>query len=217
MKRLGLAVLVVALAVVSISGAPAPGPTVGINVVLRIAPDIVTLAQLSVYGKVRDVIPEINGVTMQAAEKDLVAIRALPFVEAAGVDQPRGTGPVQVLAATDFLDGFNTWNLDAIDVTNLQAGPDRTIASNGAGVYVAVLDTGLLNTWRFYFPEDRINTDYARSFGGGGGDVGFVSSQPNKWERDQNSHGTHVTSTILGYNLLGTPINGVAPWPQSSP
>ncbi len=211
MKRSWLAILAVALAVVSLSGAPAPGPLVGINVVLKVSPDIVALAQLGVFGKVRDVIPEINGVTMQAAEKDLAAIRALPFVEAAGVDQPRGAGPVQVLAATDFLDGLNTWDLDAIDVTDLQPGPDRTIAENGAGVYVAVLDTGLLSSWRFYFPEERINTDYARSFGGGGGDVGFVSSQPNKWERDQNSHGTHVTSTILGYNLLGTPINGVAP------
>jgi subtilisin family serine protease len=31
------------------------------------------------------------------------------------------------------------------------------------------------------------------------------------WEHDQNAHGTHVTSTILGYQLGGTPINGVAP------
>ncbi len=49
------------------------------------------------------------------------------------------------------------------------------------------------------------------AFGGGGGEVGAVSSQPNKWEHDQNSHGTHVTSTILGYSLGGTPVNGVAP------
>ena len=28
---------------------------------------------------------------------------------------------------------------------------------------------------------------------------------------DVNSHGTHVTSTILGYDLGGTPVNGVAP------
>lgn len=52
---------------------------------------------------------------------------------------------------------------------------------------------------------------YARSFGGGGGEQGWVSTQPNKWEHDQNSHGTHVTSTILGYSLFGTPVNGVAP------
>jgi hypothetical protein len=74
-----------------------------------------------------------------------------------------------------------------------------------------VLDTGLLMNWRQYFPEQRIATGYARAFGGGGGEVGWVSSQPNKWERDTDSHGTHVTSTILGYSLRGTPINGVAP------
>jgi subtilisin family serine protease len=48
-------------------------------------------------------------------------------------------------------------------------------------------------------------------FGGGGGEKGNVSSPTNKWEHDNNSHGTHVTSTILGYSLGGTPINGVAP------
>lgn len=31
------------------------------------------------------------------------------------------------------------------------------------------------------------------------------------WQHDQNSHGTHVTSTILGYSLRGAPINGAAP------
>ena len=41
------------------------------------------------------------------------------------------------------------------------------------------------------------------SFGGGGGELGTVSSQPNKWGQDQNSHGTHVTSTILGYSFGG--------------
>ncbi len=39
------------------------------------------------------------------------------------------------------------------------------------------------------------------SFGGGGGDNGTVSTQPNKWGLDQNSHGTHVTSTIIGYSF----------------
>jgi len=76
---------------------------------------------------------------------------------------------------------------------------------------VAVLDTGLVDTWRSYFPEERIAEEFAIAFGGGGGEVGTVSSQPNKWEHDQNSHGTHVTSTILGYSLRGTPVNGVAP------
>jgi hypothetical protein len=29
-----------------------------------------------------------------------------------------------------------------------------------SGVYVAVLDTGLLKTWRNYFPQERIAVDY---------------------------------------------------------
>jgi subtilisin family serine protease len=74
-----------------------------------------------------------------------------------------------------------------------------------------VLDTGLLDSWRQYFPQERIAEEYGIAFGGGGGEQGTVSSQPEKWEHDQNSHGTHVTSTILGYNLRGTPVNGAAP------
>lgn len=88
---------------------------------------------------------------------------------------------------------------------------NRQVDYDGAGVFVAVLDTGLLDSWRQYFPEERIAEEYAASFGGGGGEAAPVSEQPNKWEHDQNSHGTHVTSTILGYSLRGTPVNGVAP------
>jgi subtilisin family serine protease len=88
---------------------------------------------------------------------------------------------------------------------------NRQVAYDGTGVYVAVLDTGLLDSWRQYFPQQRIATSMARAFGGGGGEMGTVSSQPNKWEHDQDSHGTHVTSTVLGYSLRGTPVNGVAP------
>jgi subtilisin family serine protease len=84
-------------------------------------------------------------------------------------------------------------------------------------VYVAVLDTGLLDSWRAYFPQQRIAVDYAACFGGGGGEMGYVSRQPNKWEHDQNSHGTHVTSTVIGYQLSGIPFNGVAPMAKVIP
>lgn len=152
----------------SLAAGAGTGRLVGVNVVLKTAPDTATLAQLGAYGKVRDVMPEINGVTMQAPEGQLAAIQSLPFVAAAGFDQPRGGGPVQGIGAASIAAaGLTTWNLDAVNVTDYGAG--RVQSYTGAGVYVGVLDTGLLNSWRAYFPTDRIATEYARCFGGGCG------------------------------------------------
>jgi subtilisin family serine protease len=209
MKRAWLAVLVAVIAGASFAAAPAGSRVVGISVVLNTPVTGDILSRLGAFGKVRDVVTQINGVTMQAAEDQLAAIRTLPFVAVADIDQPRAAIPVRMLAATDFLDGVNTWNLDAIDVTDFGVG--RVTPYAGEGVYVAVLDTGLLSSWPTYFPADRIDTVHARAFGGGGGDVGWVSEQPNKWQQDQDSHGTHVTSTIIGYQFGALPVNGVAP------
>lgn len=210
MKRSWFAILIVVVfAATFVSAGPTAGPVVGVNVILKSSPTDETLAQLGAYGKVRDVVTQLNAVTLQAAENQLAAIRALPFVAAADVDQPRTAVPVRTLAATDFSDGMNTWDLDAVDVTDFGSG--RVTPYAGNGVYVAVLDTGLLTTWPSYFPADRIDTAHARSFGGGGGEMGTVSEQPNKWQLDQDSHGTHVTSTVLGYKFGTATINGVAP------
>ena len=183
---------------------------IGINVVLNTDITKAILADLGKHGKVRDVIYEIDAVTLQARADELEVIRSLPYVAAANPDVTRAGSPVDTVAATDFMDGLSTWDLDAINVTDF-GFDNRQVAYDGTGVYVAVLDTGLLDSWRQYFPQERIAEEYAISFGGGGGEMGTVSSQPNKWEHDQNSHGTHVTSTILGYSLGGTPVNGVAP------
>jgi subtilisin family serine protease len=203
-----LLLAMVALLAMPAGAAPA-GKMIGINVVLNTDVTDAILADLGSHGTIREVITEIDVVTLQARESELDPIRALPYVAAANPDAERLGAPIDTVAAEDFTNGLNTWDLDAVNVTNF--GQGRTIGYDGSGVYVAVLDTGLADSWRQYFPEERIAEEYAISFGGGGGEVGEVSTQPNKWEHDQHTHGTHVTSTILGYSLRGTPINGVAP------
>ena len=183
---------------------------IGVNVVLKQDVTKAVLTDIARFGKVRDVIYEIDALTLQAREADLAKIRALPYVAAANPDAARNGAPVDTVVATDFMDGLSTWDQDSINVTDF-GFDNRQVAYDGTGVYVAVLDTGLLDSWRQYFPQQRIATSMARAFGGGGGEMGTVSSQPNKWEHDQDSHGTHVTSTILGYSLDGTPVNGAAP------
>jgi subtilisin family serine protease len=190
-------------------GTKAGNRMIGVNVALKrdVTPRILT--DISRFGTVRDVIRPLDALTLQTRASNLPAIRALPYVAAANPDRVRDGSPIDTVTAEDFIQGISTWDLDAVNVTDFRKG--RVVAQTGAQVYVAVLDTGLLDSWRQYFPQQRIAVEYARAFGGGGGEVGNVSSQPNKWEHDQNSHGTHVTSTILGYSLGGTPVNGVAP------
>jgi subtilisin family serine protease len=202
--------LVLVLLAVSVPAMAASSKAmIGINVVLNTQVTGAILADLGTHGLIRDVVYEIQSVTLRARASELDVIRALPYVAAANPDAERTGAPIDTVEASDFMDGRSTWDLDAIDVTDY--GLNRTVAYNGSGVYVAVLDTGLLDSWRQYFPEERIAVEYARCFGGGGGEMGTVSEQPIKWQHDQNSHGTHVTSTIIGYDYRGNPVNGVAP------
>jgi subtilisin family serine protease len=200
-----LASLLLASAAVA---APGSGK-IGVNVLLGTDPTSAILSDLGRQGRVRDVVIELRAVTLQTTADALPAIRALPYVVSATPDAERHGAPVDTVSVSDFSAGLSTWDLDAVDVTNLGSG--RVATRDGRGVYVAVLDTGLLDSWRQYFPQERIAEPWGIAFGGGGGEVGAVSSQPNKWEHDQNSHGTHVTSTILGYQLGAGRINGVAP------
>jgi subtilisin family serine protease len=185
--------------------------TIGVNVLLRAAPTAAQLAKLSSYGNIKDSIPELYVVLLDASASSLVAVQALPYVLAANPDAERKGAPVDAVRASDFAAGQNTWDLDAVNITSGPFSTTRAVPYDGSGVYIGVLDTGLLDSWRQYFPQERIATEYATSFGGGGAGGTNVSDQPNKWEHDQNSHGTHVTSTILGYQFGAARINGVAP------
>ena len=185
----------------------------GINVVLKSRPTQSQLARLNSIGRVKTIFKEINGLTMAAKGSQLRAIRALPFVKAAAFDAVIHTPPpTDLVPVDDFTGGFSTWNQDAIDVTISPLSNARAVSQTGEGVYVGVLDTGLLWTWRQYFPEERIATQYARTFVGGPHDPGKVVEQDgNQWQHDVCSHGTHVTSTILGFQAGSLRIQGTAP------
>lgn len=211
MKRLSLLLVMLLLVLSSPLTMGASDQTrIGVNVLLNVDVSPSVLDDLAQYGKVRDVIPEIRALTLQIRAGDLALIRSLPYVITANPDAVRNGAPVDTVPVADFANGLSTWDLDAVNVTDYGFN-NRQVGFDGSGVYVAVLDTGLLDSWRQYFPQERIAEEYAISFGGGGGEMGWVSTQPNKWEHDQDSHGTHVTSTILGYSLRGVPVNGVAP------
>lgn len=207
--RLWRAAVLCAFAFYAVSIGAQGGAQIGINVVTNAPVTEAMLAELAKYGQVRDVITEINAVLLNGSSSNLNAIQKLPFVEAANPDAARKGSPIDPLGATDFVNGISMWNLDAVNVTNRQAGADRVISFDGTGVFVAVLDTGLLDSWRQYFPQERIAAQFAKAFSGASPQSG--AEPTNQWEHDTNSHGTHVTSTVLGFSLNGTPINGVAP------
>ena len=104
---------------------------------------------------------------------------------------------------TSTAAGYPTWDSDMINVE----GTEMT----GAGVYVAVLDTGLVPYWQNYFPKDRVNSSLGTGFDQ---PVAFTVSKDDPcklgvtvgklhqttWVGSTGStHGTHVASTILGY------------------
>jgi hypothetical protein len=90
------------------------------------------------------------------------------------------------------------WN-DVIDV-------DQT-SQTGAGTVVVIVDTGLVNNWRDFFPEENILTEYCKSYTQ---DLGLDNVA---YDEDTEGHGTSCTATIIGYRLtVGTEswIMGVA-------
>lgn len=210
MKRIWLRLLLIAVLVcAAMPAAAAPASKqININVLLNTPVTEAILKDLGTHGKVGDVMYKLNALTMRAESTELTVIQKLPYVAAAGPDQERKGSPIDMVSVSDFAGGLGTWNLDAINVTQ---GNHREVVQDGTGVYVAVLDTGLHDSWRQYFPEERIAVEYAKAFRGGGADMGKVSEPTNMWEHDQNGHGTHVTSTILGFRHPAGLITGVAP------
>ena len=98
----------------------------------------------------------------------------------------------------------NTWDMDMIDCD--------AVSQKGNGVYVAVLDTGLAPNYRDYFPNgnimDKLGKGFKEEILWDEKDQTFVESgfvHKTSFVGDKEStHGTHVTSTIIGYNYYSS-------------
>ena len=112
--------------------------------------------------------------------------------------------------------------LDVVDPFWVDIVDAEVVPNDGEGVYIAVLDTGLLENWPFYFSEANIRDDLGKGFthdlswdpvaeeivwGPLRSDRGFITKA-----FEGSGHGTHVTSTIVGYNYNNLfLVRGVAP------
>src|SRR5215831_9876802 len=103
--------LLAVLLTLGAAGAQAQNQMIGINVLVNQPVTNSILQDLNRHGQVLDVISQINGVTLRARSSELSTIQTLSYVAGANPD-------TQGDAESDFSDGTNYWNLDAVNVTD---------------------------------------------------------------------------------------------------
>jgi subtilisin family serine protease len=134
----------------------------------------------------------------------------------------------EIAEGASALTDDTPWWVDMVDAEA------KDVDYTGDDVYVAVLDTGLKDNWDYYFNSDNICTEYGKGFshdfvwdpvletfkigatiGSEWIDWGVTDDRGYLCGDLGSGHGTHVTSTIIGYNAYLPAgdffIRGVAP------
>lgn len=165
---------------------------------------------------------------------------------------PKAIGASEIHALSNLKYGINPVKVQEITAAELDATPSdpipwnvdmvdaETTSNEGEGIYVAILDTGLLSNYLDFFPESMVDIkeEWGKGFthdlvwvGSGGNwseefdylplrdDRGFITHDngaPDKYGFGWGSgHGTHVTSIVTGYHFwrgtVDTWVTGVAP------
>ena len=193
--------------------------TLTLNVMLNTEPTEAVVAEFARYGPVLDVISELDALVLQTQEENLAGVRSLPQVVSATPDTATTVAPRNAARYVQPTNGGrNTFNQDAINITDHDVG--RAVSEDGDGVYVALIDTGLVQAWRSHLPKQRIKIGYARAFSEEdrqGKGLGPGSS--HAWEKDPSSHGTFLAGMILGFDVddpvyppsAQGPVEGSAP------
>ncbi len=142
-------------------------------------------------------------------------------------DAPNFNLPMDVMIyreqlAANFEDTMTTENGLTEEIPFWVDMVDAEVAEDGEGVYVAVLDTGLLSMWPWLFSEANVAWELGKGFTH---DVWWDDDLQDFWWGDLrddrgfltddfmgSGHGTHVVSTIIGYNYNDLFwVRGVAP------
>lgn len=159
---------------------------------------------------------------------------AFPVMMSSGVANKSGLGDVYTMFDSEpdcfWFDQpeytFQTTTPYWVDIVDAEKVPLLT----GEGVYVAVIDTGILTDWEVFFSEINIAWEYAAGFSHYDEDIMydpdigiyFDDDAPVDYDRGPftkwygNGHGSHVASTILGYDYVaadgtGYHVEGIAP------
>jgi subtilisin family serine protease len=141
------------------------------------------LDHLEFDGGAATVFPEIAVAVVEAGQQKMLRLQEMAGRNDIVAVEPERYGHALVdVETTSYQDGYqNTWGLDA-------TGASRS-SSTGAGICVAVLDSGLDLDHPEFSPQVIKHN--------------FVA--PGQPAEDGNSHGTHVAGTICGHRV---PMHG---------